>query len=77
MPRWTPEARQKQRENAIKSKPWGKSTGPRTPDGKRKVSCNGFKHGLRSKEMQTLLRTMAAQSRYVRTILRHKKEMMR
>lgn len=73
MPRWTEETRQKQREVIKKSKPWEKSTGPKTLKGKEIVSCNGLKHGLRSKEMRTLLCTMTAQASYVRTILRKKR----
>ena len=73
MPRWTEEARQKQREIIMKSKPWEKSTGPKTPEGKEKSACNGFKHGFRSKEMRELKRLMAAQARHVRAIMRNKR----
>lgn len=40
MPRWTPEARQKQSELIRKVRPWEKSTGPRTPEGKANSSKN-------------------------------------
>jgi len=73
MPRWTEESRQKQREVIMKLKPWEKTTGPKTPEGKETASCNALKHGLTSKEGRALLRTMAAQARYVRTILRNKR----
>lgn len=44
---WTSEQRERQRV-AIKSwKPWEQSTGPRTPDGKARVSRNGWKGGTR------------------------------
>ena len=33
-------------------KPWTRSTGPRTPDGKAVSSRNALKHGLRSKEVR-------------------------
>ncbi len=77
MPRWTEEARQKQREVAMKSKLWKKSTGPKTIKGKAISSCNGIKHGLYTKQGEELLRLLATQSRYVRTILRNKKGIKR
>lgn len=46
---WTEERRQKARERILKNKPWEKSTGPRTADGKRKSSLNAVKHGGRSR----------------------------
>ncbi|MCK5374993.1 MAG: hypothetical protein KAJ40_06895 [Alphaproteobacteria bacterium] len=69
MPRWTPKTRAKQRENIMESKPWGKSTGPKTIKGKAIVACNPIKHGLRSKEGKALLRILYAQSRHVRKVL--------
>lgn len=40
MARWTVEARQQQRERILALKPWVRSTGPRTPEGKAKVALN-------------------------------------
>jgi len=37
---WTPERRARQREIIRKNKPWLKSTGPRTPEGKAVSSQN-------------------------------------
>lgn len=45
---WTPERRQAARERALKNKPWEKSTGPRTKEGKTISSGNAFRHGHRS-----------------------------
>jgi hypothetical protein len=39
---WTPERRAKQREIIRQSKPWEKSTGPRTPEGKAVSSKNAL-----------------------------------
>ncbi|QJD72414.1 hypothetical protein HH196_10385 [Marinobacterium sp. LSUCC0821] len=52
--RWTDEARAKQAERIRKSKPWLKSTGPKTEQGKR-ISCmNALKSGAYAAEMRDL-----------------------
>lgn len=38
---WTPERRARQAELIRSWKPWEKSTGPKTPDGKAKAARNG------------------------------------
>ena len=42
---WTAERRQEQRERINRVKPWLKSTGATTPEGKAKVSRNAYKGG--------------------------------
>lgn len=42
---WTPERRAKQAEAIRKWRPWEKSTGPKTDEGKAKVARNGYKGG--------------------------------
>ncbi len=44
---WTQERRERQSEAIQRWKPWKKSTGPRTPDGKLSASQNAFKGGIR------------------------------
>lgn len=44
---WTKEQRQQQREAIERWKPWEQSTGPRSPEGKARVSRNGWKGGTR------------------------------
>ena len=38
---WTVEDRERQRLNCLKSRPWERSTGPRTPEGKQQAATNG------------------------------------
>jgi len=45
---WTPERRLKQAETIRKNKPWEKSTGPRTVEGKRRSSLNALMDGQTS-----------------------------
>lgn len=58
MKRWTPEARQRQSELIRNWKPWERSTGPKSPEGKAAVSQNGYKGGLRQqlRELSKLLK---------------------
>jgi hypothetical protein len=45
MRNWTPEQRQRQRELIQRWKPWEKSTGAKTPDGKKRSAKNSYKTG--------------------------------
>lgn len=45
---WTLERRQRQAELIRNWRPWAKSTGPRTPEGKARVSRNAWKGGHRA-----------------------------
>ena len=42
---WTPEQRQRQAEAIRRWKPWAKSTGPKSAEGKAKVSGNAYTGG--------------------------------
>jgi hypothetical protein len=42
---WTPEQRQRQREAIQRWKPWSKSTGPRSPEGKAAAARNAWTGG--------------------------------
>lgn len=56
---WTQERRQKQSEAIKRWKPWEKSTGAKTAEGKEKSKMNAYKHGGRSniiKNLQSLLK---------------------
>ncbi|NWF61917.1 hypothetical protein CEN49_22850 [Fischerella thermalis CCMEE 5273] len=47
----SPEFIEAARQRILATKPWEKSTGPRTVQGKAKSSQNNFKHGRRSRAM--------------------------
>ena len=51
---WTEEQRRRQREAIRRWKPWERSTGPQTAEGKAKVSRNGDKGGMWAKDLADL-----------------------
>lgn len=52
--RWTDEARVKQAERIKTWKPWSKSTGPQTEEGKSVSSMNALKTGVYSADLREL-----------------------
>ena len=65
---WTPERRARQAELIRNWKPWQKSTGPRTDEGKARTARNGFKGG-HWRELCELTKGMNA-------VLREQREVM-
>lgn len=61
---WTSERRARQSKNIQRWKPWQKSTGPRTQEGKAVASRNGWKGGTRP-----LLRSLARALRRQREVV--------
>ena len=51
---WTPEQRQRQAEAIRRWKPWEQSTGPKSPEGKAKVSGNAYTGGELVKLRETI-----------------------
>ena len=54
---WTPEQRQRQRELIQRWKPWEKSTGAKTAEGKKRSSQNSLKTG-NSLEIRDVIRQL-------------------
>ena len=50
--RWTPERRERQAELIRAHRPWERSTGPRTVEGKARAARNAYKGGLRAELRQ-------------------------
>ena len=48
MTAWTEERRKKQSETIRRTKPWEKTTGPKTREGKERARMNAVKHGMSS-----------------------------
>lgn len=57
---WTPQRRAQQSAAIRKWKPWEQSTGPKSPEGKAKVSRNGYKGGW-SEQLRELSRLLREQ----------------
>jgi len=57
---WTPERRQRQAEAIRAWKPWERSTGPQTPEGKARAARNAWQGGKRL-VLRELARALAEQ----------------
>jgi len=69
MRNWTPEQRQRQRELIQLWKPLTKSTGAKTPEGKKKSAQNAFKSG-KSLEVREMIKQL-------NKLLKDQKELIR
>lgn len=65
---WSPERRQRQSLLIRQWKPWAKSTGPRSLDGKERVSRNAWKGGHRP-ELRELARMVNAEVQFARDLV--------
>ena len=61
---WTSERRARQTELIQKWRPWEKSTGPKTPEGKARVSQNAYKGGT-WRVLRELARAMRDQRKHL------------
>ena len=66
---WTKEKRQAERDRINQTKPWLKSTGAKTPEGKAISSQNAFKGGLHAQ--------IKALNTEMKVLLKEQKEMLR
>ena len=66
--RWTPTARALKLSKIRAIKPWEKSTGPKTADGKSKSCQNAFKHGERSLILTRFLYQLRIQAIFCRCL---------
>ncbi len=62
MRQWTLEERARQAEMIRNWKPWERSTGPKTEDGKEVCKMNAYKHGMRGEEIRALQRMLTGGS---------------
>jgi hypothetical protein len=65
---WTPERRAKQSQAIRQWKPWDKSTGAKTPEGKAVVSRNAFKGGHRP-YLRQLAKDLAEECQYTQRLV--------
>ncbi len=65
---WTPERRKRQAELIKSWKPWAKSTGPKSPEGKAAVSRNAFTGGYRQ-QLRELSKMVNAEIRQARELV--------
>lgn len=67
--KWTLEQRLQQAQRIRQQKPWKHSTGPRTVDGKEKVSKNSYKHGGRCAEVRELAQNITEYKRQLNKLI--------
>ena len=64
---WTEERRRAQAERCRVNKPWTKSTGPRTAEGKARSSMNAFKNGGKTGRIKMTRELLALNRAFLRT----------
>ena len=65
---WTPKRRKRQAKLIHQWKPWEKSTGPKTEEGKAVSKMNALKHGMRSGEIRAMEALMSFYAKVERQI---------
>ena len=65
---WTPERRARQAELIRQWKPWAKSTGPRSPEGRQRVGRNAWTGGHRA-QLRELSKLVNAEVRASRELV--------
>lgn len=66
---WTEERRRKQRTAIHRWKPWKKSTGPISPEGKAAIALNGLKTGEHTQDIRDLRALIAQVNRQRQTLM--------
>ena len=65
---WTPERRQRQADAIRTWRPWERSTGPKTAEGKERVARNAWRGGRRE-QLRELARMVNAEIRAARQLV--------
>ena len=65
---WTPERRARQAELIRQWQPWAKSTGPKSPEGRQRVSKNAWTGGRRA-QLRELTKLVNAEVRASRELV--------
>lgn len=68
---WSIERRKAQAERCRANKPWEKSTGPQSEQGKAKSSMNAYKHGLNSQTVKELRKILRLQRLHLKSMPLH------
>ena len=65
---WTEERRIAQAERMRALKPWRKTKGPVTEEGKKRSSMNALKHGMHSDAVRELRRVLKLQKEFLKSL---------